>query len=227
MAAKQKQHKERSKRRVVLVFGEDDNDREAVKHLVQAIWPEVPSIEPRRAPLILQKGRDAAEQRKNAAAVANVVRGSSVTVDVVAVLAHQDCDAVEPAHVALSEQIEMELGDAGVPLPCAATPAWEIESWWYLWPEAVAQVNPRWCKLAREGEEVGRIVNVKERLIKDLRPKAKDKRTADYVESDAPRIASTIRERNHVNDVRAKSASFMRFRKRVLEIRDALASEVA
>ncbi|WP_322038382.1 hypothetical protein [Burkholderia cenocepacia] len=230
MAGKQGKQGKRAQKalpRAILVFGEDDNDRECVRHLVEAIWPEVPAIKPRRAPLILQKGKNAAEHRKNAHAVADVVKASNVTLDVVAVMAHQDCDAVEPAHEPLSKQIERELTAAGVPLACAVTPAWEFEAWWYLWPDAVASVNARWRRLTRTGEEVGLIVNAKETLRGELRPRPKDKPTADYSESDGPRIASAVREGMHINSLKAKSASFSAFRERVLEIKANIEAKAA
>lgn len=98
-------------------------------------------------------------------------------------MVHQDRDAVEPAHIALGTQIERELTAAGVPLACAVTPAWEFESWWYLWPDAIASVNARWRRLNRTGQEVA-FVDAKEALRDELRPRAKDKPTADYSESD-------------------------------------------
>ncbi|WP_257811567.1 hypothetical protein [Burkholderia glumae] len=219
VAGKKEKSGRKVRSRAILVFGEDENDRECVRHLVEAIWPEVPAMKSRRAPLILQKGKNSAEHRKNAFAVAAVVKASKVTLDIVAVMAHQDCDAVEPAHESLSERIERQLTAAGVPLACAVTPAWEFESWWYLWPDAVASVNPRWRRLNRDGQEVGLIVDAKEVLRSELRPRAKEKPTSDYSESDGPRIASAVRTGKYIDSRKAKSASFLSFRKKILKIK--------
>ncbi|MBT9556661.1 MAG: hypothetical protein IV100_11565 [Myxococcales bacterium] len=194
----------------VLVFGEDDNDRQVLVELIKAIRPTCPTIDKRRHPLVLVKGRAAAEQRKNATEIAKVVRAAQVVRDVRLVVAHQDCDAVEPAHFAVSEAIELELKASGVPV-VAATPAWEMEAWFYLWPDAPAHVNHNWARAARPGQRVGLIKDAKETFRRELRPKKAGKAPRDYEESDAPEIARHVREQGLIGTLDAKSESFERF----------------
>jgi hypothetical protein len=118
----------RKKPAVVMVFGEDNNDRVSIKHLIRALAPRAPTVKVFNSPLVLIKGRALAEQRKSARSVVDVVAAKKVTDNVVAVFAHEDCDAVEPAHEALGEAIERRLAEAGVDRPCAVTPAWELET---------------------------------------------------------------------------------------------------
>lgn len=210
--------KVREKSPLVMVFGEDDNDRSSIKYLIRALAPQCPTIRTYAKPLVLVRNRAAAEQRKNAGDIHRVVAAAQVMHKVEAVFAHEDCDAVEPAHVALSDQIEQQLLDQGVPNPCAVTPAWELEAWWFLWPDAVQKVNRNWRRLNRDGSAVGLIVDAKETLRRDLRPQGKGNSTSDYQESDSPTIAKFVHDDGLIGDRKATSQSFDRFMSRVLEL---------
>lgn len=174
-----------------LIFGESDNDRQVLKSLVLALAPQA-AVQVRRSPLVLIRGREAAEQRKAAAGIAQVVRADQARTSVRCVVAHEDCDAVEPAHEALAEQIEQRLGAACEVPVVAAVPAWETETWFYLWPDAVAAYRPTWRRLARTGR-VGLLQDAKEQLVQDLRPPRTRPSDNDYAESDGPGIAEKVR----------------------------------
>lgn len=197
-----------------LVFGEDENDADSLIQLTAAIWPEVPKLTHTRKPLVLIRDAPTAEARKkNASGVAAVVKAKSVIADVQLVVAHQDCDALEPAHEGLAESIRAELEAAGLPNVIAVAPAWEIEAWWYLWPDAVAAVNSKWKRLGRTGNH-GMIQNVKEALRRDLRNKG----VRDYEESDSVKIAVQVRSEGIVGTKVGTSASFEAFADRVREV---------
>ncbi|MBF0373022.1 MAG: hypothetical protein HQL39_06345 [Alphaproteobacteria bacterium] len=193
---------------LVLVFGEDDNDREAVCHLARALCPGV-CLAKRRSPLVLTKGRAEAEARKQASRIAAVVRAERIRSEIPLVLAHEDCDAVEPAHEALADRIEGNLSREGIPC-VAVTPAFEIEAWWFLWPRAVTAVKSHWRDPGQQGREVGLIVDAKEALRHALRKPGGDRRH-DYKESDSPKIAAKVGELELVDQPQARSASFARF----------------
>lgn len=193
---------------IILVFGEDENDREAIAELTRALRPDLPRPQSRRKPQVLVKGRENAKARKNAVDVDKVVRAELVRRRVLFVIAHEDCDAVEPAHLALSERIEAHLANRGL-VAIAATPAWELEAWWFLWPQAALRVNSKWRNPSRRGSATGRIENAKEAWRRALRPTRE--KTRDYVESDSPKIARAVRELDIVGDLDARSDSFARF----------------
>lgn len=209
-----KRAKKRSRKALpptILVFGESLNDIKALTELVQAIHPECPRPQARRQPLVLVKGRKEAEQRKAAADIAAVVRADETRWNVRLVVAHEDADEVEPAHVKVAEDIEKVLEAEDI-TAVAAVPAWEIEAWWYLWPEAVLAVNRRWRHPNRKGAEVGTLVDAKEQLTRDLRPKDKRKpKTRDYEEGDSVEIAKAVRDLEIVDSPHAVSRSFSRF----------------
>ena len=204
------------KPQVVVIFGEHDNDRRAIQHLVAAAAPHAPACRLLGKPLVLIRGREAAAAHKNAAELGRRVRAQQVRDDVRAVIAHQDCDALEPAHVTDAEEIERRLAQAGAPQPIAATPAWETETWLFLWPAAAAAVCQGWAgRLDRyKGRDLGRIENAKEELKKALKP-GRSGEGREYRESDAPDIAANVGELGLIDQRAAKSASFEHFLEKV------------
>lgn len=132
---------ERRKSKVVMVFGESSNDIDSICQLAQAVRQDLPTCLPVRSPPILS--RTAAPQKRDdmASEVAKLTRAAAIRHEVVSVIAHRDCDEVEPAHVRNSQDLQARLARAGVPQPIAATPAFELEAWWYLWPSAVRSVR--------------------------------------------------------------------------------------
>lgn len=195
-----------------LIFSEDKNDADALTHLTSALWPDAPRFKYMRKPLVLIRDRQQAEARKqNAASIANAVRAESVLHDVKVVIAHRDCDAVEPAHEAQAEAIKTELEAAGVTTVIPATPAWEMEAWWFLWPEAVAAVHQKWTQLRRFGNH-GMLKDAKEVLRRDLRNKTTRR---EYEESDAGKIAEKVRTLNIVERQQGTCTSFTEFRRGV------------
>jgi len=161
-----KGRRRRAKKSVVLVFGEAGTDRRALAELVKALCPDAPNCKPLRRPLVLVKDRERAAQRKNAVDIASQVYVEQEELEVTLVIAHQDCDACEPADQALALDIEQHLGDLGCPA-VAAAPAWEMEAWWYQWPDALLAINRRWRHPNRKGTEIGRVRNAKEQLRRD------------------------------------------------------------
>jgi len=203
--------------KTVLVFGESENDSKAIAELVQCLKSEL-HVETRRRPIILDRGAAAAKRKKMFADIARVVRTERVLRHVHAVILHRDCDAVEPAHLSESKRIEKEAGKALAPTRVVpATPAFELETWWYLFPDAVAAYKPGWRRLTRNGEDVGKLANAKEILRRDLRPHGTSK-VRDYTESDSPGIARKVRELALCGKPRAQSDSFALFAQKVCSL---------
>lgn len=223
-------------RRVVLVFGEHDHDRRAICRLTMGLRPDLQGqVEPRKTPLVLIKNATPDKAKSNAEKIAKLVKQEGAARTVVAVLAHEDCDAMEPAHVAVADKIEKALGAAGCPgKAIGVTPAWEIEAWWFVFPDAVAPVVKGWrtpddCL----GRDVGKLQNAKEALIKAVRPKDGKSKPRDYAEADSPQIADNLvsmkllpsfdavhrtTEGSGDAKVRTHSASFGAFRAKALAL---------
>lgn len=217
MARKRSRHRARP---VILVFGESDNGRTALVELFRALRPDLASVSVKtmREPLILMKGDNRPGTRqKTTDRIADLVRAETVARPVKAVIAHEDCDDTEPAHETLAATIEAELTAAGVPNPIAATPAWEIEAWWMLFPEALRATRSCWATVDHAGRDVGRIQHAKDQLRRQLRPVTAQARARcpDYAESDGIKIAAAIHALDQIDKERGQSASFAAFKAKI------------
>jgi hypothetical protein len=210
--AKSGGHSRRPKAPVGLIFAEDKNDADSLIHLTRAIWPEGPTLKYRRKPMVLVRdAQEAQARKKNADDIAGVVKAEAVEADVRLVIAHRDCDAVEPAHEKRSRAVKEALEAAGLENVVPAVPAWEIEAWWFLWPDAVASVHSKWTKLKRSGNH-GMIKDAKEALRNDLKNNTTQR---VYEESDSATIAEKVRNGNLIDQHRGTCASFTAFRDRI------------
>jgi hypothetical protein len=202
---------------LVLVFGEDENDRKSIRELIEALRPDlVGKVQERRHPLVLIKNARPEDVPERAQRIADAVDIDRALHDVVCVFAHEDCDDVEPKHEAACAKIEAALAKAGCPAH-AVVPAWELEAWWFMWPEAVQAVRPKSWRAPDDylGKKVGLIKDAKEELgkkvvPKDLKPE-KRKNFPHYQESDSPEIARHVREKKLARNPGAKSDSYARF----------------
>jgi hypothetical protein len=204
----------------VIVFGESENDRETIREFFRALRPDFTgTVKPLREPQLLIKDARPENLPNRAEILAATVRSEELTSKVVCILAHEDCDAVEPAHVALSDKIETVFRQKGIKA-LAATPAWEMETWLFLWPDASKQYRPRWRRPDKyDGRNVGMLTDAKEKFIAAVRPSRAADRAGvrDYRESDSPMIAAKVRELGIVDALSATSNSYTRFRDAVRE----------
>jgi hypothetical protein len=207
-----------TRRPLVLIFGEDENDRKALRELMTALRPRLEGyVETRRQPLVLIKNARPSDLRDRAQSIADVVARERLVRNVLCVFAHEDCDAVEPAHEAVAQKIEQALAVAG----CAAhavAPAWEMEAWWFLWPAAVTACNPSWSVPARfRGTVVGRIVEAKEEFQRAPVAHRGSRGARRYRPSDSPLIAEKVRELGIARSPAAISRSYDSFVAKVEE----------
>ena len=206
------------RRSVVLIFGEGDSDRAALAELVVAIRPDMSEClfrKLREPPVFLRKQERPATRRRSATNIAKLALAASVTSEIIVVITHQDCDAVEPAHEECIALALSELKAAGLSSVVVAAPAFEIETWWMLFPNELKKVRPLWRQIGFDGENVGLIPNSKERLRQELRPlTAKDRsQCRGYQEYDSIAIAKTIRETGAARrKTNAVSKSFEKFK---------------
>ena len=207
------------RRRVILIYGEDPSDTRALAELIRALAPDSAiQPEPRRQPLVLIKNAPLSEIVDRAHQIKAAVEGERTRFDVVCVFAHEDCDACEPQHEVVARKIEDALAAVGCQAQ-AIVPAWEIEAWWFLWPEAVKSVVPSW-RLPNDyvGRNVGLITNAKEELaravLRGLPPSSRG-RVRPYRGSDSPAVARFVRERGEAGAPQGTSSSYARFRESV------------
>ena len=94
----------------ILVFGEDDNDRRAVAHIIRALLPANSKVKItlHQKPVILDRDACKKKRSKMNEEIAKFVRGYQKAGKSVTVIMHRDCDAVEPAHIELAKSLENE-----------------------------------------------------------------------------------------------------------------------
>lgn len=209
--------------KAVLLFGESDNDRRAIKELAEGLRPELRGhVHIRRRPLVLVKGVTPEELARRKTDLGTQVAADRVSFDVRGVLIHEDCDAVEPAHEDVARRYAGEFRDAGYRVH-PVLPAWELEAWWLLWPKALAEYRESWREPTEyRGKHVGKLRDAKQCLEKAVVPKnlkaAERKRFRGYQESDSPGIATLVRERGWLTEPEGTSDSYAHFRSEISAI---------
>jgi hypothetical protein len=183
------------RRKTIIIFGENNNDGKAISFLVAALRHDVSpgDFRPLRNPITLVRNLPTKSLPTRAERVSRLLQAyDKVERPIRWVLMHEDADDVEPAHEAVIAKIE----SCYKPLPWpvrAVVPAWEIEAWWFLFPEAVRQVRPSWQLLSRyAGRDIGQIRNAKEELQRALKPAGARATFQSYTEADSVLIAERV-----------------------------------
>jgi hypothetical protein len=176
-----------------------------------------------RKPLVLLKNASPEDVPHRAKRIVLAANAEAKRAPVAAVLAHEDCDCLEPEHEVVAERIEIALRKAGCPgIAVGVVPAWETEAWWFLWPDLVGQHRSSWREPDDfDNREVGKVRNAKEELARCVRPRStsRNKRFPEYQESDSIGIARRVRETGRADGpFRARSASYDRFRANLADI---------
>lgn len=197
----------------VLIFGESANDLAALSFLTHAVRPDAPMCQRVLRPTILKKTAKLDKRRAMSDEIAGIQRAMNVRVTVVSTIVHRDCDDVEPAHVGNAHELMKDLSSAGIHQPVVATPAYEIESWWMLWPAAVAAARPCWRRLTIRGN-VGKIVEAKQHIRRQLR-NDKVPSCPDFSESDGVKVAENILKLGIIDNPVGQSDSFASFREQL------------
>jgi hypothetical protein len=193
----------------VLVFGEDENDREILKELIVAICPALGGkVEKRRKPLIMAKGANKTQLSHRARKLAAVVRAEEARGPIAGVFVHEDADDVAPADEKREQQMVEACAKHCLKI-YAVVPAWEIEAWFFLFPEAVSSAFPSWKPLPR-------LVGARVDLRRDAKERFRDSTTGRragrrYRESDGPLVARKIAELGIARSPLGVSAAYVRF----------------
>ncbi|MDQ1289511.1 MAG: hypothetical protein QG622_3077 [Actinomycetota bacterium] len=204
----------------ILIFGEDDHDRRAIAELIRGLRPDLRvKYVLAKKPLTLVRDMNADSAGKRNDKILATIRAANVRQKVHATILHEDADDVEPAHLALISKKEGALASApGVVV--AAVPAWEIETWWLSFPDAVRRHRATWNYLNKYvGRDVGKVRDSKEVLTRLLRPAASGgKRVPDYNEADSPSIARNAVATGELKEPKAVSDSWKVFADKILAI---------
>lgn len=192
----------------VLVFGEDDNDREVLRILITSLCPPASGrVAKRKKPLLLARGATPDGLEARAKKLAATIRADEAIRPVACVFVHEDADDYAPADRHRAGSMEAAAAKYGAKI-CAVVPAWETEAWFFLFPGAVAETFPSWTKLKSATGRVDRRKDAKEAFRSATTPKNAKRR---YEESDGPKIAATIAERDEARSPVGISDAYQRF----------------
>lgn len=194
---------------VVLFFGEDSNDGRAVAELFKALCPNyVGRCKALRSPLILARNARPDAAAGKAQDLCLEIEQNQILDNVRCCFLVQDCDATEPEDRVRQAELEQLIATAGCSVHVVVI-AWEIEAWWFLWPDTASRVVRSWRKPDRYvGREVGLITNAKEAYRQAVRPVAG---RPNYEEAHSPRLAEQVRLSGAIRAPQGRSGSFERF----------------
>lgn len=195
---------------VIVLAGEDDNDRKVMRYLLEAFCPAMTG----RLVEIKDKVRLRQATGENLRARVEVIvgkaraRAAREAADCAGIFIHEDFDGCESANSAsVRQRVQKALDSCGIPSRYVLA-AWEIEAWLLLFPDALADLHSGWKVPARyRGRDTGLIADPKAVLQREL-----GKASVRYRESDAPAVvAAAIRKGLHENPS-GKNVSFSAFR---------------
>lgn len=176
------------------IYGESNHDRQSIKNFILAIvGAEGTRTRLLREPIVLRRDVQPRKKVLMYDTIASFWRAGDHGNGGCVVVVHRDRDAVEPAHIQERTDILAELNNRGVTKAVAAVPAWEIETWLMLFPEALARARGCWRRVNYRRRNVGLIANAKEQLVRDLKPIGGQRgRCPDYTESDSVDVSAEV-----------------------------------
>ncbi|MFV0459397.1 MAG: hypothetical protein ACK5MT_11590 [Actinomycetales bacterium] len=193
-------------RGLVLILGESLNDSRSILHLLIHANPALEGrVKPVPKPISLTRSASQSKVRDWVKEIDDVVRGYRAAGRLVtAVLVHRDADRHDPQGTEenrLNDQLRTIQARAVVPVRM-------IESWWFLFPDAVEAVRPKaWRSvMPRSARDVEAIPDPKRELIRITRKRGRH----SYSEADSTAIAESIRRNNTA--MLGNSMSYNRFR---------------
>lgn len=175
---------------IVVVAGEDRNDRLSLRILLEEFCPEMRGrIVEIGDPVRLHQATGA-NLAARAETLARKIRARAVRDDttVACVFVHEDLDAVDDdqypiTRLRVEKALEAALGTAHYALAVA-----EIESWLLLFPDALTGVSGSWSVPARHrGRDTGRLTDPKQVLMREVSGSGRR-----YREADAPEVLGQV-----------------------------------
>lgn len=193
----------------ILIYGEDETDRDVLVELIGALCVEsVGRTNKRRKPILLARnGRDR-ELPSRARQLASAVRAErEVLGGIDCVFFHGDADALPPAATEMADAMIAAARSEDLHI-CAVVPGWETESWFFLFPEAIRAAFPSWRAVRSRSGSTDHIADPKRELMNATRPHSGK---GGYEEKNGPAIAAKIRANGLARSPTGQSESYRRF----------------
>lgn len=195
---------------VILVFGENVNDSQAIRSLAEFVNDNLAGkIKVRAKPVSLTRGSGSDATRRWAKNLIDIVeateRGGQ---PVKAVLVHRDADVLDATG---SEEEALRLALSSIPFLVPVVPVVTIESWWLYFVDATESCVADWAgRLPRNNSNRDLIAAPKSLLRERTRPSRRE-----YQENDSPSIAAAVKDYPGKS---GSSPSFTRFAEKVAGI---------
>ncbi|WP_306369119.1 hypothetical protein [Nocardiopsis sp. CC223A] len=197
---------------VIVIAGEDRNDRESLRILLEKRYPELRgSIVQIGDPVRLHKATGT-NLTKRVRAILNKAEGVAEKqgpgTRVACLYVHEDFDAVDgpdyaAVHRRVAQEIHRQSGRGHYVLAVV-----EMEAWMLLFPDALPHVVKAWKVPAKYlRRDTGRLPDPKSILMRDV----SGTRGRRYTESDAPDVFRVIVEQGHLDSPQGTNSSWTRF----------------
>ncbi|WP_432744443.1 hypothetical protein H7827_10590 [Streptomyces sp. JH002] len=178
-------------RSVIVLAGEDSNDRKVVRELISELCPGLGSklIEIRDSVRLKAATPGKLDERVRVLVGKAKAGAARERAALSGIVVHEDLDAVTGTEYAVTRQRLRTAFERQAPCPSAvALAAWETEAWLLLFPEAFAAVRAGWkVPTSLIGRDTGKLRNPKEELHRRLG-------SPRYRESDAVEIMRAARQ---------------------------------
>ncbi|HYS39225.1 MAG TPA: hypothetical protein VEO01_26715 [Pseudonocardiaceae bacterium] len=175
-----------TKKPVVVLAGEDRNDRKSLRILLEAFVPEMRGriVEISDKVRLRQANGHTLDERVDALANKVSARAAREHADVACVFVHEDLDAVDgPEYQTTRKRVQAAL-DRRFHSAHYMLAVWEVEAWLLLFPEALTAFNRSW-KIGNKyrNKDTGLLADPKALLANETNSGPRS-----YRESDAPEI---------------------------------------
>lgn len=179
---------------VIVLAGEDDNDRRIVAEILRFHIGSDVRMVPINDSVRLKGATSAATRSERIRTLVRKAKGRALLAksELAGLVVHEDLDGVtDDAYTALRTSIADELRDRSPCKTALALAAFESEAWLLLFPDAFSLVQSRWKLPSRvthgaRGRDTGLLTNPKELLRSALT-------TPVFRESDGPKVAEAAR----------------------------------
>jgi hypothetical protein len=200
-------HQRSTRRPLIVLAGEDTNDRRVLRTLLEAVCPDAQGriVEINSVIRLRDAGEAALSQRATKLASLVRARAARERAEVACVFIHEDFDALDsPERDTVRERVQQVLR-RNPSRTYYILAAWEVEAWFLLFPNALSAVSSSWVVPHRyRGVDTGRITDPKRVMKREVSTVVNSR----YAESDAPKIFEKIVELNLLDTPSGSNRSY-------------------
>lgn len=186
--------KRATRKPVIVLAGEDSNDRECMRIVIEATCPEAHGrlVDINETVRLHQASHPNLTNRVDKLARLAEARAAYERAAIAAVFVHEDYDAVDSDNRAtarnrVQQALSARLGSAHYVLA-----TWEVEAWLLLFPQALSATYKTWSVPAKYiGKNTALVQDPKQVLMREI-----GKANPRYRESDAPKVLAKAAELN-------------------------------